>query len=177
MLSLITVIYTVWYMHYDIPYKNSGALSKIGLSHHNEFVVWGILTFVSLSIGIVLAYRRYTKTRIYVPLLAVSGVGMALTLLFNFDYDLKPDYYFHCVGSLLFSAIMGVTIFLLFLLSYKKGKLFVVFTFASAGILLVDLVLLLIFKETGLIEVVPIFAGYIMLSSVNLRRDRVEITR
>lgn len=176
MLSVITIIYTVWYMHYGVCYKNSGALSKIGLTHHNEFVVWGVMTLVTLSVGIVIAYQRYLKTRVYIPLLIVSAIGMVLTLCFDFRYGVNPDYYLHCAGSLTFSAVTGVNIFVLYLLNYED-KLFRAFMYISGGILLVDLVLLLIFKETGLIEVVPIFAGYILLSITNLRRDRVEATR
>lgn len=176
-MSLITMAYTVWYMHYGIPYENSGALSKIGLSHHFEFVVWGVLTMLTLGVGIVICFKRYCKTRAYIPLLIVSSIGMALTLCFDFDYDIKPDYYFHCVGSLLFSVVMGATIFILFLLCYNKSKLFEAFTYITSFILLADLVLLIAYKETGLIEVVPIFAGFIMLSAATLRRDKIAITR
>ena len=55
--------------------------------------------------------------------------------------------------------------------------MFKAFTVASGMILIGDLVCLLIFKETGLIETLPIFAGYIMLSAVNLRREKIETTR
>ncbi len=175
-LSSITAIYTIWYMHFGNPLQNSGALSKIGLEHKGLFVIWGILTFVSLALGIMIGYTKTLKTKIYIPLLAVSGAGMILTLVFDFDYNIRPDYDLHCAGSLAFSAVMGITIFLLFLLNYKKAKIFKIFTFISAAILLTDLVCLLIFKETGLIEALPIFAGYIMLGITNVRRDRIELT-
>lgn len=173
----MTVLYTIWYMHFGVCYKNAGALSKIGLSHPVYFAIWGIMTYLSLAFGITLAYKRYLKTKIYIPFLFISGIGMALTLIFDFDFDKKIDYYFHCTGSLLFSAIMGVTIFLLFLLNYKKDKLFKALTYISGAILIIDLICLLIFKETGLIEAIPIFCGYIMLSITNLRRDKIEATR
>lgn len=175
-LSVVTIIYTVWYMRYDVPYKNSGALSKIGLTHHNEFVIWGVMTMLTLSVGIIQSYERYLKTRVYIPLLVVSCVGMVLTLCFEFRYGINPDYYLHCAGSLVFSAVTGVNIFVFYLLNYRD-KLFRAFMYIAGGILLGDLLLLLIFKETGLIEVVPIFAGYVMLSITNMRRDRVEATR
>ena len=177
LLCAVATVYTVWYMHFGVPYKNSGALSKIGLMHHGYFVLWGVLTFAALSLGIVRAYRRYTQTKIYLPLLCLSGVGMALTLAFDFDFSKMPDYYFHCAGSLLFSVITGTTIFVLFAMLYKKDTLYKIFTYLTAALLLGDLVLLLIFKETALIEVVPIFAGYAMLSIADLRRETVELTR
>jgi uncharacterized membrane protein len=164
-------------MHYGKPWVNSGALSKIGIEHKCAFVIWGILTTFALGFNIICAYKRYNKTKIYIPLLTISIIGMILTLSFNFEYNKYPDYYLHCIGSLGFSAIMGVNIFILFASNYKKGNLFKAFTFISAGILLTDLICLLIFKETALIEVLPIFAGYILLCITNLRRDKVEAKR
>ncbi|MFR5876722.1 MAG: hypothetical protein ACLUFN_09565 [Eubacterium sp.] len=175
--SVIAFIYTVWYMHFGVPYLNSGALSKIGLYHHTYFVIWGFLTFLALCYNTVLAYTRYTKSRVYIPLLVFSAVGMLLTLSFDFDFSKKPDYYFHCAGSLAFSVLMGITIFVLFALCYKKDKIFKVFSVITAVILIADLVCLIIYKETALIETLPVFAGYIMLCIVNLRRDRVEAVR
>ena len=47
----------------------------------------------------------------------------------------------------------------------------------TGALLIGDTVCLLIFKETSLIEAVPIIAGLVMLNIANLRRDKVEITR
>lgn len=174
-LSAISTIYTVWYMHYGVPYLNSGALSKIGLQHMAAFWIWGVLTYITLAVGLTLAYRRYTYTRAYIPLLAASGVGMLLTLVFVFDYNVKPDYYFHCAGSLMFSAVTGAAVLILFILAYKKATLFRIFAWATGIILAADFVCLLIFKETGLIEALPVFAGYIMLAISNMRSEKVEI--
>ncbi|MGN0528838.1 MAG: hypothetical protein ACI4IE_06860, partial [Eubacterium sp.] len=71
LLSLITAAYTIWYMHFDNPVKNSGALSKIGLEHHSLFVIWGILTYLSLSLALIIAYRKFTETKAYIPLLCI----------------------------------------------------------------------------------------------------------
>lgn len=100
-----------------------------------------------------------------------------MTLCFDFDFDEKVQYYLHCAGSLIFSAVTGITVFVLFLLNFKKEKIFKAFTVITAVILLGDFVLLLIYQETGLIETVPIFAGYIMLAVINTRSDKVEIFR
>ncbi|MGN0528277.1 MAG: hypothetical protein ACI4IE_04015, partial [Eubacterium sp.] len=83
----------------------------------------------------------------------------------------------HCIGSLTFSAVSGITVFLLFLLNFKKSFMFKVFTCITGVILVVDLICLFIFKETGLIEALPIFAGYIMLMITNFRREKIEITK
>lgn len=176
LLSICTVIYTIWYMHYGNPAKNSGALSKIGLEHHGLFVIWGILTYLSLSFALVIAYRKFTKTKVYIPLLCISGLGMILTLCFDFVYDNKLNYILHCAGSLMFSAISGITVFILFLLNCKRSVMFKFFTYITAAVLICDLICLFIFKETGLIETLPVFAGYIMLTVTNFRREKVEIT-
>lgn len=177
LLSFAAFVYTLWYMHFGVPYKNSGALSKIGLEHHFLFWIWGVLTFAALLYNIVFAYKKYTSSRLYIPLLSVAGAGMLLTLCFDFDYDKKLQYILHCAGSLTFSVVMGITIFLLFVLCYKKSVMFKIFTVITAIILLVDLVFLLIYKETALIEVLPIFAGYLLLGIVNFREEKIGITR
>ena len=66
---------------------------------------------------------------------------------------------------------MGITVFLAFLINKKY-----ILSLISALILITDLILLLIFKETALIETVPIFAGYIMLliNNLTLRKDKIE---
>lgn len=176
-LSAVATVYTLWYMHFAPPHKNSGALSKIGLEHPVLFAIWGVLTFCALALSIVTAYKKYLNTKIYIPLLTISGIGMILTLTNDFDFDKKAEYYLHCAGSLTFSAVMGITIFLLFLMNYKKDRMFKAFTYITAGILITDFVCLLIFKETGLIEALPIFAGYILLAITNLRREKIELTR
>ena len=180
-LSLILCIisggYMLWYMHFGVPWTKGGALSKIGLYHRGYFIIWGGLTFIALAYALTLAYRRYLKTRAYIPLLSVCAAGMALTLMFDFDYDKMPDYWFHVIGSLAFSAVSSVTVFLLFLLCYKKGFVFKLFTCLTAATLITDTVLLLIFKETGLIESVPILLAYIMLCTVNLKKEKEYASR
>lgn len=163
-------------MRYGNPFDNSGALSKIGLTHKAEFIVWGILTLFALCFNLVTSYKKYTDAEFYIPMVAVASAGMVLTLAFDFDYDEKVQYFLHCAGSLTFSAVMGIAVFLLFLINYKKTGIFKIFTYVSGIILIIDFICLLIFKETAMIEVLPIFAGYIMLGAVNLRREKVEIT-
>ena len=113
-----------------------------------------------------------TKYKFYTVLLAVAFLGMVLTVSCDFDYSKHTEYLLHCIGSLGFSIVTGVTVFLLFLL--KRNYIFTVIT---AVMLVGDTVLLIIFKETALIELVPIIAGLIMLTADNLRKERraVEI--
>lgn len=176
-ISFAAMIYTMWYMRLGVPYKNSGALSKIGLEHRLLFAIWGILTYTALTIGIKLAFEKTEKRKLYIPFCIASGIGMAMTLINRFDYDIKLEYYLHCTGSLLFSASTGVCIFLLFFLLKSRKKIYLILCIITATILLIDLICLIIFKETGLIEAVPIFTGYILLAITNTRRDRIEVRR
>lgn len=176
-LSAVSAVYTLWYLHFDKPWTNDGAISSIGLAHRALFAVWGALTFAALATAVTLGYRTFHKTKLYLPLLATCGLGMVLTVSCRFEYHRHTEYILHCGGSLAFSVLMGVTVFLLFLLGWKKHMIFKIFSLLTAAIMLTDGVLLCIFKETGLIETLPIFAGYLMLGIVNLRSDTIETAR
>lgn len=167
--SCIAIIYSVIYASLGGFSGNSGALSKIGLEHPVLFAVWGVLTYFTLSFNIIVGFKK-TRYKFYIPLLAVTLIGIILTICFDFDYSKYNEYILHCAGSLTFSAIMGITVFLLFLM--KKSY---VMTVISGVILITDLILLIIFKETAFIELMPIFAGYIMLCVHNLKKEKVLV--
>lgn len=166
---LAAVIITVCYMRIGGISGNASALSKVGLSHPLFFAVWGTVTYFALCFNICVGYS-HTEYRFYIFLLVLALVGMALTLICRFDYSVYPQYFAHCIGSLTFSAAVGINIFLLFFLTRKY-----VLSFVTAAVLLTDLVLLIIYKETALIEVVPIFTGYALLLINNLKGERTEI--
>lgn len=166
---IIAVIITVYYLTICGFRGNESALSTVGLEHHVIFTLWGISTYIALASNIAIAFSK-TKYKFYIILLITGAIGMALTLSCDFDYENYPQYLAHCIGSLAFSAIMGVSVFLSFLLSKRY-----IFAAVSAVILISDLIMLLIFKETALIEIVPIFAGYIMLTINNLRKGKEKV--
>lgn len=166
---IFTVAYSLLYASLGGFSGNRSALSKIGLEHPLLFTIWGITTAFTLFSNIIIGFKR-TKYKFYIALLSIAAIGMLLTLCFDFDYSKYAQYILHCVGSLTFSAVTGTTVFLLFLLTKNYP-----FAVISALILIADLILLLIFKETALIELMPIFAGYIMLSVHNLRKEKEKI--
>lgn len=168
---IAAVAVTIYYLTICGLKGNESALSTVGLEHPVIFSIWGISTYLALAANIAVAFSK-TKYKFYIILLIISGIGMALTLLCDFDYDNYKQYLAHCIGSLGFSAIMGINVFLAFLLNKRY-----ILSSISAVILIVDLIMLLIFKETALIEVAPVFAGYIMLLIVNLskRNEKIEI--
>ena len=170
-LCIISAVFTIWYMHFEAPWTNDGAISSIGLDHPALFIIWGVLTFSALTVSELQCCKK-ERLKIILPLIGISALGMALTLIFRFDYDIKPDYYLHCAGSLIFSVVEGASVFLIFF--FNKSKTFAAMT---AIIMLSDLVFLFIFKENGLIETVPVFAGYIMLSLETLRKEKYETAR
>lgn len=168
-LSVPAVLFTVWYMHFGNLTDNSGALSKTGLVHPVYFAIWGILTFSALYSNLLYSYKKYlTKYKFQYYLSFLSGLGMLLTITCKFDYSLKVQYFLHCAGSLTFSVLTGSLVFLLCLLNYKKNLLFKVLTYTVGIILSADGILLIIFKETALIEAVPVLFGLIILPVINL---------
>ena len=167
--SIIAVVYSLYYAGLGGFIGNSGALSKIGLTHPVLFIIWGAVTCIALFFNLTVGYMKM-KYKFYIPLLIIASIGMILTVTNDFDYSQKSEYLLHCIGSLTFSAVMGITVFLLFLLS--KDYLL---TAISGFILIADLILLIIFKETAIIELAPIFAGFILLGIHNTRRERQTV--
>lgn len=163
-LSILAIAYTLWYMSLGNLTENSGALSKTGLAHPILFIIWGVLVFTALYSGIITLYKRLLpKFKIHIVISALALIGMILTLSCRFDYALKTEYYLHCAGSLTFSVSTGITVFLLYLLNFKKGAYYSVLCIAIGIILSVDAILLIAFKESALIEAVPILFGLIII--------------
>ncbi len=156
--SVAAVIYSIYYASLGGFRGNSGALSKIGLSHPVLFIIWGAITVISLFILICAAYSK-TQYKFHKYLLIISFLGMLLTIFFDFDYNEKVQYYLHCSGSLTFSVVTGITVLLLFYLTKRY-----ILAGICLAVLITDFILLLIFKETALIELFPIFSGYILLN-------------
>lgn len=165
-ICIVTAVYSLIYASLGGFRGNEGALSKIGLAHPALFSVWGVLTCFALFSGIIIGFKG-TKYKLHYPLIAIAFIGMILTLCCDFDYDLKVQYWLHCIGSMTFSIVSGITVFLLFLL--KKDY---ILTTITSVILIADLILLLIYKETAFIELMPIFAGYVLLNIHNIRREK-----
>lgn len=168
-LSFAAIVYSIYYATFGGFVGNSGALSKIGLTHPVLFIIWGMITCLALFYNLIVGYGK-TKYKFYIPLLIIAFIGMVLTVTNDFDYSQRNDYLLHCIGSMTFSAVMGITVFLLFLLSKNYT-----FTIISGVILIGDLIFLIIFKETAIIELTPIFAGLIMLGIHNTRRERKAV--
>lgn len=118
-ITVITaVIITVYYLTICGVRGNESALSTVGLEHHTIFTLWGISTYIALATNISIAFLK-TKYKFYIILLFLSAIGMALTLTCDFDYNKYPQYLAHCIGSLAFSVIMGINVFLSFFLTKK----------------------------------------------------------
>ncbi len=181
-LSILAVFYTLWFMSFGSLTENSGALSKTGLAHPVLFIIWGILVFIALYWGIITLYRKLLpKNKVYIILTVLALLGMILTLSCRFDYSVKAEYYLHCAGSLTFSVATGVWVFLFYLLNSKKGAFYSVICTAVGVILIADLVLLLIFQESALVEAVPVIFGLIIIPitvfKVNAKKEKIYASR
>lgn len=167
-LSIISVIITIWLMHYGSLTENTGALSKTGLKYPITFVVWGIITYFALHLNIIYGLRRIGKVnKLFYSMSAIAGIGMMLTIFCDFDYSLRIQYYLHCAGSLTFSAITGILVFILFLYQFNIHTIYKIFTVIIGLILTIDMIMLIVFQETALIEAVPIIFGLITLPIFN----------
>ena len=170
-LCIAAIVYTLWYMHFGSLTDNSGALSTTGLSHPVAFTIWGVLTFGALYSNILYAYDEMpNKYKFQNVLFDFAAFGMGFTLVCDFDYSKKTEYLLHCAGSLTFSVATGICVFMLFLLNYKKSKPFAVFTYIIGAILIIDLILLIIFKQNALIETVPVIFALIVLPIMNFTK-------
>lgn len=175
LLSLITILYTLYYMSLNELTTNEGALSKTGLVHPVLFTFWGILTYISLYSGIFAIANKFgTTKRIHFVLASASLIGMAMTLIFKFDYSLRIQYLLHCSGSLIFSVCTGICVFLTYLQNFRKNIFVAVLTVLIGIILVFDLILLLIFQQNALIEAVPIiFALIVMPLTLIISNEKV----
>ena len=72
-----------------------------------------------------------------------------------------------------FFRAQGVAIFLCFLFSFKKGRFWQCATVFWAALMISDLILLLIYKETGLIEAMPVLAGVVLLNIAIYQKEKV----
>ncbi|MCD7873218.1 MAG: hypothetical protein LUG21_08035 [Clostridiales bacterium] len=161
-LSCAAILYTLWYMHFGNLTDNNGALSKTGLEHPVLFSLWGILTYAAIYSNILYLYKillRKYKFQYYMAAAALFGI--ILTVSCRFDISFKVEYYFHCGGSLGFSIITGVCVFLLYLNNFNRCDLFKAFTILTGLILIADLIFLIIYKQNALIETVPVIFALI----------------
>lgn len=167
-LSAFAFLFTVWYMQFGNLIENSGALSKTGLIHPVYFSIWGISAFAAIYTNLLFAYKTLLhKHKFQYILFSFSAIGMILTLACDFDYSKKLQYMLHCAGSLTFSVLTGICVFMLFLLNYRKSRIFAIFTYIIGLLLITDLILLLIFQENALIEAVPILFALVLLPILN----------
>lgn len=180
-LSAFSAAYTVWYMSLGSLTENSGALSKTGLTHPIYFAFWGVLVFSAIYINLLYAYNNLPeKHKFQYYLCAFSAVGMILTLTCDFDYAKRAEYFLHCAGSLSFSVLTGICGFLVFLLNYRRGRLYAAFTYIIGAILITDLILLILFKETALIEAAPVLFALVILpvlNFTNLFKEKIYAAR
>ena len=96
-ISVLAVLFTLWYMHFGSLTENSGALSVTGLSHPVYFTIWGILTFCGIFSNLLLAYKKFLpKQNFQYIFFVLSAVGMILTLAFDFDFLFQLQVVFSC---------------------------------------------------------------------------------
>ena len=171
--SVFYCIFTILYMRFADPWTNAGAISTIGLDHPVLFALWGVVTYGVLYLLLYTIYDRQKRRRVCHVLLIPAGAGMALTVCCPFDYKRHTLWLLHCIGSLAFSVLSGVAIFLCFLFLFKKGRFWQCATVFWAALMISDSILLLIYKENGLIEAVPVLIGMVLLNIAIYQKEKV----
>ena len=168
LLLAVSCVYTIWYMQLGDIFKNSGALSTIGLDHPVLFAVWGILAQGAMLLNIGTMYKRAgIHKKFYKVLLALSTLGMAMTLLFPFDYDMRLYYFLHCTGAFLFTGTNGAAILIYFLLRRREHPAFWALFGCGCAVLSASVILLLITKETAFNETLPQFGAFLLFAANN----------
>lgn len=164
----ISCLYTIWYMQLGDIFENSGALSTIGLTHPVLFAIWGVLAQSAMLANICTMYMRAgIHKNFYKVLLILSTLGMGMTLLFPFDYDMRPYYFLHCTGAFLFTGANGCAILIYYLLRRKERPAFWALFGCGCAVLAASLILLLITKETAFNETLPLFGAFVLFTATN----------
>ena len=70
-LTVFAIIITIYYLAICGLFGNKSALSTVGLKHHILFTIWGIVTYMALSSGIIVAFSQ-TKYKFYIILLMIT---------------------------------------------------------------------------------------------------------
>lgn len=157
LLSISAIIFTVYFMSLNDLTTNEGALSKTGIEHPFLFFIWGLLAYISLYTNIfMLAGCLQKVTRFHFVAASAALIGIIFTVVFKFDYSLKFQYFMHCAGSLTFSVCTAIAVFITYLSGFKISKFNAVLTVAVGTISTADLILLIIYKQTALIEGLPV---------------------
>lgn len=174
-LLIVSTVYTAWYMQLGSIFENSGALSTIGLEHRLLFAVWGVLAQGAMIVNIETMYRSAgISLKFYKILLIASTVGIGMTLVFPFDYDLRAFYVLHCTGAFLFTGANSGAILAYFILRRKVHPAFWVLFGLGCAVLAASLILLLITKETAFNETLPLFGAFALFAATNATKLGIQ---
>lgn len=154
------------------------AHQRRGTLHHRTgppvlFALWGAGTYGVLYLLLYTMYNKQKRRGLCHGLVLPAGVGMVLTVCCPFEFERHTLWLLHCIGSLAFSVLSGVAIFLCFFVFIQKGRFWQCATVFWAALMIGDLILLLIYKETGLIEAMPVLTGVVLLNIAIYQKEKV----
>lgn len=167
-LLLVCTVYTFWYMFLSDPLQSYGALSYIGLSHPILFATWGFLVESTLLLNIGRMFLKFDYNNKYAKILLLLGlISIIITICVPFNYDNKLKFVIHCYGAISFTIYNGVSMIFLFVQKRKAKKIFLPTAFIVGIVMLLTLGALIAFGESGVLEVLPMLASFVILSVVN----------
>lgn len=176
---LACTAYTVWYMFLSDPLQSYGALSYIGLKHPILFSVWGFLVESALMLNIGRMFLKFNYRNSYALFLLLLGlVSIIITIWVPFNYNDKIKFFVHCYGAISFTIYHGVSMIFLFVQKRRIKKIFLPTAFIIGIIMLMTLGALIAFGESGILEVSPMLASFLILALVNYTKifEPVKVT-
>lgn len=169
-----SLIYAMYYIDIQNPLKYS--LSEIGRSNWALFIVWCMLSGIALLLNV---HRLYARTGYSAKLgkaFLYSGLIFLVATFLNMSKDPMIFYWIHVATAILFSVLLFASIALCLVFMFKRNRAYKVLTIVLFSLLLIDIVLLAVFKQMALFESIPLVLCYVALLFTNFTDTfKVEI--
>lgn len=166
MVALVaSLIYAMYYIDIENPLKYS--LSEIGRSNWALFIVWSLLSGIAILLNVHRLYERTGYSAKLGKAFLYSGLVFLVMTFLNMSKDPMYWYYIHVATAILFAVLAFASIALCLLYMSKKMKAYLYVTIILFALLLVDIVLLAIYKQMALFESIPLVLCYVVLFFTN----------
>ena len=142
--------------------------SVIAMVHPNLYYFWIIFTIVSLWLNIGYMYRHYGyngktgKVTMYLGFICIITTKI-IPHEDNFNWRMVV----HWTAALAFGVFCAASIILFLINKRKTNKRFLITLILFIAVLAIMILLLILFRENGAIETLPIWSAYLILFLAN----------
>lgn len=166
---MFALVASLTYAMYYIDIKNplQYSLSEIGRSNWALFIIWCLMSGIALLLNVHRLYARTGYTAKLGKAFLYSGLAFLVMTFLNMSKNPMYWYYIHVATAILFAVLSFASIALCLLYMSKKMKAYLCVTVILFALLLVDIVLLAIYKQMALFESIPLVLCYIVLFFTN----------